>query len=43
MVEGVEFDERDRIDLEQFGWEGLTPLEVDELMAAIRQPGPGAL
>jgi methylated-DNA-protein-cysteine methyltransferase-like protein len=42
-IEGVEFDEWDRIDLERFGWQGLTPLEVDELMETIRQPDPGAL
>ncbi|MBU0492042.1 MAG: MGMT family protein [Chloroflexi bacterium] len=31
--EGVVFDERGYTDLERFRWEGLTPWEVDELLA----------
>jgi methylated-DNA-protein-cysteine methyltransferase-like protein len=31
-AEGVEFDERGYVDWDRFGWEGLTWLEVEELL-----------
>jgi methylated-DNA-protein-cysteine methyltransferase-like protein len=31
-AEGVEFDERGYVDWDRFGWEGLSWLEVEELM-----------
>jgi methylated-DNA-protein-cysteine methyltransferase-like protein len=31
-AEGVELDERGCVDLERFGWEGLSWLEIEELM-----------
>jgi methylated-DNA-protein-cysteine methyltransferase-like protein len=32
-AEGIEFDERGYVNLDRFGWEGLTWLEVEELMS----------
>jgi methylated-DNA-protein-cysteine methyltransferase-like protein len=31
-AEGVEFDERDRVDWDRFGWEGTSWAELDELL-----------
>ncbi|HFQ95826.1 MAG TPA: cysteine methyltransferase [Anaerolineae bacterium] len=36
--EGIEFDERGYTDFGRFGWEGLTPEEVRELLARGRLP-----
>lgn len=31
--EGVVFDERGRVDLDRYGWEGLDPLEIRQILA----------
>lgn len=34
-AEGIEFDERDTVDWKRFGWQGLGPVELAELLSAL--------